>query len=85
MSTNSDKKILIVYGSMEGQTEKIVHFMADICRQKNIAVDLVSGDKINNAPVLDHIDGVIIAASVHMGKHPVYIAKYIIRNCERLQ
>jgi len=85
MSTNSDKRILIVYGSIEGQTEKIVHFMADICKQKDITVNLVSGEKSHDDFGLSDYDGVIIAVSVHMGKYPGYISKYIVRNRERLQ
>jgi menaquinone-dependent protoporphyrinogen oxidase len=72
-------KILIAYGTTEGQTERIAECVADVLRKSRAhaqAVDL----KRSNDVDLDGYDAVIVGASIHMGKHEAYVADFVRRN-----
>jgi menaquinone-dependent protoporphyrinogen oxidase len=62
--------ILIVYGSIEGQTAKIARFAADHLTKAGHDVALI--DSADDAPPPDFngIERVILAASVHERRHP---------------
>lgn len=57
-------KLLIVYGTTEGQTEKIAEFLRDEAARGGNEVTLVNAHRKPPAP--DDFDKVILAASVHM-------------------
>ena len=67
-------RILIVYGSEEGQTAKITNHMADFYRSRHHEVDTVYGKEAPASLPITEYDGVLIGASIHMGRH----AKYMI-------
>jgi menaquinone-dependent protoporphyrinogen oxidase len=63
-------KILIAYGTVEGQTGKIADFIAGKARAMGHEVALFDTSQ-KLAPVsLDGVDRVILAASVHERRHP---------------
>lgn len=72
-------KILISYGTTEGQTARIAEYVADVIRghgHEAQAVDIKrSGD-----PALEGYDGVIVGASIHMGKHEQYVEDFARKN-----
>ena len=76
--------ILILYGSLEGQTLKIAERIADIIRNKGYQVTTQSGEKLSANYTVDNFDAVIIGGSIHMGKHPPYIKKFITTHCDWL-
>ena len=59
-------KILIVYGTVEGQTRKIARFMADILREKSHQV--VISNAVENPPAPIDFDAVLIGSSIHMSR-----------------
>lgn len=62
-------KILIVYGTVEGQTRKIAAFVNDhLCRRRNDVRLVDAADAPKGLDPADY-DAVIVAASVHMGRH----------------
>lgn len=71
-------KILIVYGTTEGQTRKIAEFIREELEAHDIKVTLT--DATQNPVSPDAFDGVVIGASVHAHKYqsPVihYATKY---------
>ena len=69
--------ILIVYGSLEGQTEKIAEYVGDILRQKNHQVSIQSGKKLPEHFSASNYDAAIIGGPIHMGKYPTCIKEFI--------
>ncbi len=68
-------RILIVYGSTEGQTRKICHFALQYFSKNGHAVALCPAD---TAADLDpaEFDGVLLAASVHTGHYQSSLVEF---------
>lgn len=79
--TASDRPILIFYASNHGQTEKIVHRVAD-CFPEN-TVELVNVKEARSVSAGD-FEAVIVAASVHAGHHQRKIVDWVKRNRDEL-
>ncbi len=77
-------KFLIVYGSQEGQTEKIAHHMAELFRNANHSVDLLHGKDVSDDFNIAEYDGVVVGASIHIGKHQNYMIKFAKRHSDAL-
>ena len=77
-------KIYLPYGSVEGQTAQIAEYIAELIRSHGHqaeASDLKrSGDTFPGG-----YDGVIVAASVHMGKHEKFVADFVRKNRGELE
>ena len=58
-------RILVLYGTTEGQTEKIAKAIASTLSGLGVDTDVVEAGAIDPDPRL--YDGVIVAASVHVG------------------
>jgi menaquinone-dependent protoporphyrinogen oxidase len=72
-------KIYIAYGSIEGQTAHIAEYIADVVRAHGNQAETV--DLKHSADTIpDGQDGVIVAASVHVGKHEGYVADFVRKN-----
>ncbi len=76
-------KILILYGTTEGQTAKIADFMADVIRSR--------GDEANEVDIKEvpetvptGYDGLVVGASIHMGKHDKHTVEFVRRNRDAL-
>ncbi len=67
-------KLLILYGTTEGQTRKIAHFVEDVAQERECIVTLC--DSANELFNPDGFDAVIIASSIHMGKYHAAVAEY---------
>ena len=62
------KKILLTYGTTEGQTAKIADFISDVLRGHGHDVTTLDvKDTPDTIPA--GFDAVIVGASIHMGKH----------------
>ncbi len=62
--------VLIIYGTVEGQTKKIAEFVADHCRSEGHAVEMLDASNDPVATSIDGFDKVVLAASVHERRHP---------------
>ncbi len=76
--------ILILYGTLEGQTEKVAERIADVMRNKGHQVSTQFGEQLPNNFILDKFDAVIIGGSIHMGKYPAYLKKFVTTHLDRL-
>jgi menaquinone-dependent protoporphyrinogen oxidase len=68
-------KILIAYGTTEGQTSRIADHIAEAVRKHGVeaeALDLKGSKEISP----DDYDGVIVGGSIHMGKHQEDVAAH---------
>jgi menaquinone-dependent protoporphyrinogen oxidase len=75
-------KILIVYGTTEGQTRKISHFMEAILEDWGHEVTVADASETPPSP--SSYDAVIIGASIHIHKYQSAIVHYIKRHIEAL-
>jgi menaquinone-dependent protoporphyrinogen oxidase len=72
-------KILVVYGSTFGQTERVARRIAGILKDAGHAVETHRGDELPDALPLGDYDGFLVAASVLMGHHQKYIRHWLRR------
>ena len=75
-------KILIVYGTTEGQTRKISHFME--ATLKDVGYEVTVADASETPPSPSAYDAVIIGASIHIHKYQSAVVHYINRHVEAL-
>lgn len=75
-------KILIVYGTSEGQTRKIARFMEDELQEVGHQVAL--SDASDEPPAPKGYDAVLIGASVHMHQYQAGVSHYIREHAEAL-
>ena len=66
-------KILVLFGSVEGQTHKIAQCIADAVHECGHEVEVVSAEIHARIPSLGSFDGIIIGAFVHKAKYPKYV------------
>lgn len=75
--------IYIAYGSVEGQTAHIAEYIADVIRAHGHHAETAD---LKQAPdgIPDGQDAVVVAASVHIGKHEGYVADFVRKNRSEL-
>ena len=76
--------ILLVYGTGEGQTEKIASAIAGALEVKGHIATMLRGDKWNDQDLVSIYDGIIVGASIHVGKHQPYMLDWIERYRDHL-
>jgi menaquinone-dependent protoporphyrinogen oxidase len=69
-------RVLIVYGTAYGQTERIAHEIARVLRESEHEVSLARGDQLPSGMTPDAYDGVVVGASVLLGRHQRYIESF---------
>jgi menaquinone-dependent protoporphyrinogen oxidase len=77
-------KILIGYGTTEGQAARIADRIAEVIRSHGIdaqARDLKQSEDAG----LDRYDAVIVGGSIHMGKHADYVVDFVRKNRLKLE
>lgn len=77
-------RILIPYGTSEGHTGKIAVFIADVIHDHGHSVDVVDVRRAPD-PLPSSYDGVVVGASIHLGKHDRHVVKYVKTNLDVLE
>ncbi|MGZ3748250.1 MAG: flavodoxin domain-containing protein [Pseudobdellovibrionaceae bacterium] len=72
-------RILIVYESKYGQTEKIARFMSEGMIKQGHSVDLMSVSGKNVRSPLNY-DGIVIGAGIYMRRYPRALVKWVHDN-----
>lgn len=70
-------KIAIVYGTAEGQTEKITAHIADIALQHGHLIEVHNAKHLPGDFVLDQFDAVLVGASIHSRQYPISIQGFV--------
>jgi menaquinone-dependent protoporphyrinogen oxidase len=68
-------RILILYGTTDGHTAKIAHFIGGALGELGASVDVVNAEEANPDP--DGYDGVIVAGSVHAGGYRRAVVRWV--------
>ena len=76
-------KILIVYGSTEGQTRKIARYAADRFAAEGHAVELLPAAEAEDVAV-EGFDAVLAAGSIHAGHYQESLFDFVERNADAL-
>lgn len=76
------KRTIIIYSSVDGQTKKICSQIKDILIQNNHLADVISVNDLTQA--ITAFDKILIASSIRYGKHNEQIEKLIKENSELL-
>src|ERR671910_2587250 len=77
-------RVLIAYGTTEGQTARISEYLAEVIRDHGYEANAVD-IKGSGAPEPDDYDAVIVGASIHMGKHEDYVRDFVRENRDALE
>ena len=75
-------KLLILYGTTEGQTRKIAHFMEALLH--NAEHQITIADTTANPPSPKEYDAVLIGSSIHMHKYQSAVNHYIKKYADEL-
>jgi menaquinone-dependent protoporphyrinogen oxidase len=70
-------KVLLVYGSVEGQTHKIEDVMAEHFRARGWITEVRDARNLGAAVTLADFDAVVVGAPIHLGKHPDYVTRFV--------
>ena len=77
-------RVLVYYGTSEGQTEKVATRIAEVLRDRAFEVDLLNGKEVPDGFTLAEYDGAVVGASVHVGKHQDYVVEFVNAHREAL-
>jgi menaquinone-dependent protoporphyrinogen oxidase len=77
-------RVLIPYGTSEGQTAKIAEVIADVIHDAGHEADAVDIKSLSDT-VPDGYDAVIVGASIHMGKHDKHVVQFVQKNHDALE
>lgn len=77
-------KTLIIYATVEGQTEKIAQFVKNRISEGGHDVSLIDADDPEQIS-FDGVDAVILAASVHQRRHPRSFEALLVAHKQELE
>jgi menaquinone-dependent protoporphyrinogen oxidase len=69
--------VLIVYGSLEGQTQKIAERIAEVIRHQGHQVNTLSAKQLPADFSTSKYDAAIIGGPVHMERYPKYLQHFV--------
>jgi menaquinone-dependent protoporphyrinogen oxidase len=72
-------KILIAYGTTEGQTARIADQLAELMRSRGLQADALNL-KVSQRASIDGYDAVVVGGSIHMGKHQEDVVEFVRKN-----
>ncbi len=70
-------RVLVLYASEEGQTQKIATRVAELLARQKFDVHLRDCAKANAAKHLAAFDGVVLGASIHYGRHAKAMRQFV--------
>jgi menaquinone-dependent protoporphyrinogen oxidase len=73
-------RVLVLYASTHGQTEKIAQRIAEVLRGRGAAVELERITKQTSELAEPRYDAVVVGASVHAGHHQGEVVSWLKRN-----
>lgn len=77
-------RLLVIYGTTDGQTAKIARAVATTWRAKGASVDVIQAGKEGEEPRPQDYDGIVVAASVHIGGYQRAVRSWVKRHAAAL-
>lgn len=77
-------RMLILYGTVEGQTRKIAEFLSDGAVRRGRAATLIDAAHVPVDLELEDYGAVLVASSVHMARHHAGVIDFVKRHAEAL-
>jgi len=74
-------KILILYSSKTGTTEKCARLLSKYLKSENSVVDLAKAGEVNP----NEFDGIILGSCIRVGRIPGNVKKFVEKNLELLK
>jgi menaquinone-dependent protoporphyrinogen oxidase len=70
-------RVLLVYGTGEGQTQKIASFVSDRLARQGHQVVTANAGAAPSLPDPRQFDAILIAASVHLGRYQAAVIRFV--------
>lgn len=70
-------RVLVLYGTSEGHTALVANAIGNRLRAINVSADVIDAAADNYLPTPDQYDGIIVAASVHIGHYQKAIRTWV--------
>lgn len=77
-------KILILYGSSEGQVAKVAEHISEVMYEKGFATDIINAHSLPMDFSLVHYTAAMIGSSIHAGRFQQYIQEFVQQHRARL-
>jgi menaquinone-dependent protoporphyrinogen oxidase len=77
-------RVLIVYGTGHGQTERIVRRIGEHLSATGALVSIHRADRLPPGLDPEAFDGVVVGASIQYGRHQGYVRRFVRRHVARL-
>ena len=74
--------VRVVYGTSEGQTEKIARFLAERLAGRGHRLELIAAARDCGTPQPQRFDAIVIAASVHAGRYQPAVTEFVRRDID---
>ena len=68
---------LVLYGTGEGQTEKVATYIGDVLIDRGHEATTVNASEIPPDFAIDDFDAILIGASIHAGKHQPSVREFV--------
>ncbi|ELY57055.1 flavodoxin domain-containing protein [Natronolimnohabitans innermongolicus] len=68
---------LVLYGTGEGQTEKVATRIGDVLIDRGHEVTTVDANEVSPEFAIDDFDAVLVGASIHAGKHQPSVREFV--------
>lgn len=78
-------RVLIAYGTTEGQTRKIAEHVAGRLGAGGHAAELFDSARPPADPQIADFDAVVVIASIHQQAHPAHVARFVQAHLDPLQ
>ncbi|MCU4752539.1 protoporphyrinogen oxidase [Halobacteria archaeon AArc-curdl1] len=75
---------LVLYGTGEGQTEKVATHIGDVLIDRGHGATTVDVNEVPPDLAIDDFDAIIVGASIHAGKHQPSVRKFVTANRDAL-
>ncbi len=72
--------VWVVYGTSEGQTEKIARFLAERLAGRGHRLELIAAARDCGTPQPQRFDAIVIGASVHAGRYQPAVTEFVRRH-----
>ena len=75
------RRVLVIYASRYGQTEKVAHRIAEVAKREGIGCEVA---EVADACTPEDFSDVVIAGSVYLGRHAKSLSRYVRQNLPTL-